>query len=400
MPRTLSFAHAALVAMLMALAVDDVAAKTLAVAVSGTDDAGCGGKTTPCRSLARAIANAAAGDSIVVGPGRYGDLDGDGVLGETGEEPSPEAANNSITIDKPLAITSRDGALATVIDAGGADTDLVRITANGVVFGKPKKGFTLRNTAFGRDGLIVSGTAGNTVVVAGNRVMETNTGFAATAPGVTFTGNQSVGNRLFGFAFFGPGFRLIGNEALANGADGLRVATAGDGGQIVGNAFIGNGSQGVLAQPDLGNLVFRGNVASGNAGSGFAIGTSGVTITGNVANANGGSGFLANGTGITLTKNSAYANGQDGIAIGFLGEGVVANANNVAGNDLAGGGRCGISKFLATAADATGNFWGAPTGPGPAPADQACDDSMAGTLVTTPFATKEIKVKVKPPKVL
>ena len=43
-------------------------------------------RTAPCRSISRGIANAADGDTIVVGPGRYGDLDRDGTLSEPNEE--------------------------------------------------------------------------------------------------------------------------------------------------------------------------------------------------------------------------------------------------------------------------------------------------------------------------
>ena len=60
-------------------------AKTLNVANNGVDSATCGDKNSPCRSLSKAITNASAGGKIIVGPGRYGDLDGDGTFGETGE---------------------------------------------------------------------------------------------------------------------------------------------------------------------------------------------------------------------------------------------------------------------------------------------------------------------------
>jgi len=58
-------------------------------ATTGTDSGGCGTKIDPCRSISQAINNGAAGDSISVGPGLYGDLDNDGVLSGTGgEEPT------------------------------------------------------------------------------------------------------------------------------------------------------------------------------------------------------------------------------------------------------------------------------------------------------------------------
>src|SRR5262245_14686348 len=73
-------------------------AATLRVANNGVDGAGCGTTTSPCRSLSRAIANAVAGDRIIVGPGRYGDLDRDGTFGESGEETGAGCSGNGCMI--------------------------------------------------------------------------------------------------------------------------------------------------------------------------------------------------------------------------------------------------------------------------------------------------------------
>src|SRR6516162_9238145 len=51
---------------------------TLYVANNGLDGPSCGTKASPCRSITQGIANAAAGDTIIVGPGLYGDLNDDG----------------------------------------------------------------------------------------------------------------------------------------------------------------------------------------------------------------------------------------------------------------------------------------------------------------------------------
>ena len=59
----------------------------MAVADHGVDVPGCGQDvTSPCRSISQAIALADAGDTILVGPGRYGDLNDNGRLDEAGEE--------------------------------------------------------------------------------------------------------------------------------------------------------------------------------------------------------------------------------------------------------------------------------------------------------------------------
>src|SRR5712692_1255858 len=61
-------------------------AATFIVANNGVDSSTCGAANTPCRSISRAIANALAGDTIIVGPGRYGDLNRDGAFTDPGEE--------------------------------------------------------------------------------------------------------------------------------------------------------------------------------------------------------------------------------------------------------------------------------------------------------------------------
>jgi hypothetical protein len=65
-----------------------VQAATLSVANNGLDSDTCGASAAPCRSISQAIAHANEGDTLMVGPGRYGDLNGNRILGEEGEEPA------------------------------------------------------------------------------------------------------------------------------------------------------------------------------------------------------------------------------------------------------------------------------------------------------------------------
>jgi len=87
------------------------------------------------------------GPSVVVGPGSYGDVNRNGILGEAGEEPSPGpcgAESCMIHVDKAVTITSSSGAFATAIAPGSSAMDAaVLIAAAGAQFGAFGKGFTV-----------------------------------------------------------------------------------------------------------------------------------------------------------------------------------------------------------------------------------------------------------------
>jgi hypothetical protein len=107
--------------MLCFVAVGEPAeARTLHVANNGLDSFTCGDKDHPCRSISQAITNASVGDRIIVGPGSYGDLNGNGIFGEPGEEIAQIGfgCRCMIRLNKRVTLTSRDGALATVLDGG------------------------------------------------------------------------------------------------------------------------------------------------------------------------------------------------------------------------------------------------------------------------------------------
>jgi hypothetical protein len=95
-----------------------------------------------------------------------------------------------------------------------------------------------------------------------------------------------------------------------------------------------------------------------------------------------------------LRKNSAIGNRRYGIVTLSSASGVVIDATNIIGNsgtfDFPG---CGILNASSFTVAATGNYWGAPDGPGPKPADSVCTQS--GAVVVEPFAEKEIKVTPK-----
>ena len=82
------------------------AGNTLRVANNGSDSANCGPANAPCRSISQAISNAVPGDTIIVGPGHYGDLNGNGAFTEAGDEFGKigSGCQCMIHVDKPLKI--------------------------------------------------------------------------------------------------------------------------------------------------------------------------------------------------------------------------------------------------------------------------------------------------------
>jgi hypothetical protein len=111
----------------------------------GLDGAACGTQAAPCRSISQGIARAAAGDTVVVGPGRYGDLDGDETFGEPGEE--FDSMGGIVHVDKAVRVISRDGAAATFIEGtqpSAIDTHYpVLLEAAGATLGARDHGFTI-----------------------------------------------------------------------------------------------------------------------------------------------------------------------------------------------------------------------------------------------------------------
>lgn len=325
-------------------------ATTRNVASNGTDSPTCGSTSAPCRSISQAITLAVAGDTIVVGPGRYGDLNNNGIFGETGEEPGPGTCGCMIDVNKRLTIVSRNGAAATVIDAKGLAATAVLIegpSASATVFGKANKGFTIAGGS-GVVGLTINSGA-TSVVVTANISSYNDFGFRADASGAAFNNNRAVGS-LFQGIFVSATTSIVGNVVTQGAQNGIWLSSGGP-------------------------HTVKGNVSSGNLGDGIFVDAvvPGSLVTGNAILDNGGSGIEITAAGsATLNKNSIFGNGT------------------TAGPTL----NCGLTNAAAIPIDATKNFWGSGTGPGPDPADAVCGAS-AGTVTVVPVATKEVKVAVK-----
>jgi len=359
----------AVAALLAAVFAAHAHASTLYVGNNGVDGSGCGDATRPCRSIGQAVALASGGDRIVVGPGLYGDLSGDGSFGGAGDEAPPGDCACMIKVDRRLTIESSAGAAATVIDTG-ANTRLraVRIQAPNAVFGTRNKGFTVRASS----GLGIE-VAENDVRVESNIVFG---GLLVQSEGAELVGNTATGARQ-GFIVANGRATLTGNVARAATEDGFLLH---------------------------GDNEVRGNVATGNGLRGFRIIDAGrSSVTGNIAMGNGADGLtLASGDNVEVRGNTFAANGQAGVrVIGIFAHPPLVSRNNFLGNGSRGDSTtglfgCGIVNELGALVKATGNFWGTAAGPtGGSPADRVCN-GVASTTSAGSVAANQFPIPVTP----
>lgn len=408
MPVTKSLAASAVIAM---LASGSAAADVLHVGNQGLDSPTCGRDPGhPCRSITRAIANANPGDTVLVGPGFYGDLNRDKDFSDPGEEAGEPSSDSGcvVCIHKRLRILSTHGAAATRIEAVdthkfelGSDNgygSLVLIDTSGVTFGTPGHGFQLAGPAFDQLTVWLAGD----VAIAGNIALRSevrepreldfspDVGFYAFPQGgtVTFTQNQAIRNHV-GFFVVGTGpAELINNAALQNAEVGFLTYGSGPK-RLIGNYASGNGDAPPSDDPVDGHPIFP-------SAAGFSIHADNSRLEDNLSVGNFGPGFLlaqsppTSSTLIFLKHNAATGNGGPGILLG-TGARVTAQSNNIYGNRGAGTG-CGLINQSGRTADATNNFWGLATGPGADPADKAgpgsgCDQGQGSVTRVAPFAT-------------
>ena len=367
------------------------------VAANGTDGPACGvGKVAPCRTIGQAIVNARTGDIVEVGPGRYGDVDGDGAFDGPGDEPAAIDVGCDCVVHvpagKPLVIVSRLGSGTTLIDAGGADANVVRIDAAGTTFGKLKHGFTLTRAGDGR-GL---DSAANDLAIGGNLALNNAShGMRISGDRAAIVGNTASANGASGFQLDGARDGVVrGNVALFNGDDGFNQVNRS---LVLGNVSIGNDNDGFDQQDD--GVVYRTNTALGNGAFGFDLNEGdGSVMIGVLAQGNG-NGINVDGSDVLIVKSSIVGNRGVGIVIEDEGQGLVVSKTNVFGNDVAGDlmlTNCGVSSLSGGPLNVATVFWGAPNGPGDDPADELCLLVPHGGLVVEPPLAKEIKVK--PPR--
>jgi copper-binding protein NosD len=341
-------------------------AATLHVANNGLETAACGAQD-PCRTISRAINLAMPGDTILVRPGRYGDVNRNGAYDGLNEETGGLTSANSagVLVNKPLTILSTQGADATIIDMGGITESAVRISADNVRFGDRNKGFTL--------------TGGQ------------NFGLAAQGTNVFVTGNTATGQTFAGFYLVSAGImEARANTALDNPGTGFLAVSYNRGDPVIvaGNTAranqVGISTGSISAHRITGNKVINNEFA-------MAINYGDSRIVNNYVSGNR-YGISVNGYSVEpqnrapqIVRNNFSGNLANSVAIypGPEGVAVTIRENNFLGTD-----GFGVANLTQGTVNARHNFWGASTGPGYLdPADEA-----GANVLTTPFATSEFPI--------
>jgi hypothetical protein len=370
------------------------------VANNGADSAACGSKAAPCRSIGSALQLAGDGDTILVRPGFYGDVNGDGDFTDTGDEALDASSFPGIClvcVNKRVTLLSTHGADLTIIDGSGTESigpvDGVAIFSAGVTFGAEARGFTVRRIS--NTGVMVRPEAGDVTIV-GNHASENGTDDDSSGIGFVI----SVGAGLT---------RVRSNRATHNDFYGFIVASnqANPGAaRIVANAAHSNRFAGFVIESGTGPAyTLVGNVATGNPG-GFSLDGRGLVVRRNVAmNNNVGVQIEGDASNLLLAENSIIGNRLGGVSIGLNVPGPIdIHRSNIYGN--AGGAspsietNCGISNLSGRQIDARNNFWGLPSGPGANPADNAgpgtgCDAEAGSETLLVPFASKPFPIRPK-----
>jgi hypothetical protein len=425
---------------------EPIARASLVVANNGTDSSSCGSTASPCRSISQAIENAASGDSIWVGPGLYGDLNGDGNFDAPGSEHAtvlPGAFDYRacvVCIQKTVQIYSYMGAVATTIRVGpnAISPTTVLILTNKAVFGSKNHGFTI--TGGNANGVVIDferNTGAFNVAVVGNIDLQDGTGFTVDGPQFNPGFPNSCPPPSFGGCPVETGtVWLSGNQAISSGTGFFVEPKLAESLQFIlqSNVATGTGT-GFRVDPgfvecddcfDSGRapVVSITNNFAVDGGTGFNLRSTGL-VSGNVSANNSGVGFFLTDVP-KFVRNTATGNGGPGALVGFLLAGSnVADLvqNNFFGNDrnrppltvgflggvnLGASAHCGVlnagwidfnseppnipaTPFPVTSVQATNTYWGSANGPqtngGGDAAGGVCDVNSVFETIVTPTVT-------------
>lgn len=385
----------------------------------GQDSTYCGSAKDPCATIGRAIENADPGNTVLVGPGIYGDINGDGDFEDSGEESSRCGLTDSVVcVNKAnLRLESTMGAVHTVIDGGGSIEAGVCLAGNRVSFGKKGRGFTVR---YAKRGVVLEGdritvqsirAEDNTTdgffgtqsseeghyVLIGNTAVRDLTGFYFRARRntpylVRFMENRGRDNTSYGVYLRLENTVTVRNNVMSNNNGGFLLSVGG-GSLVKNNLAVGNAGVGFsVTKRKSGSVSLIGNSAARNGSYGFHL-TSIDKFLGNVSTDND-EGLYCRTVKMRIVNNSITENASYGITIHRNGPGtagIVLQKNNIYGNGWDTGDNCGLRNNMTEAITVRKNFWGDRAGPGADPADDTCGDPVTETSP----ARKPLKVKVK-----
>lgn len=343
-----------------ALAASEAAAATVYVANTGSDSISCGGESSPCRTISQAVQMAAAGDRVLVGPGVYGDVDGDGEFITPGDEPASydTGCHCLVYVDKPVTILSQAGAGATILRGAVDGLYAVALEAPGAAFGKKKAGFSVVGDLQHDGHGVWLGRSASGARVEGNTFSRLESGIYAAGNGARVSGNRISQVLGRGIQAEGESIVVAANTVEETGTLGAAdaaihaIGLAGGGNRIERNLVIANHGIGIYAD----------NGRSAAAGA--------PAITGNLV------------VGNTLTGIKVVLAARSGT--------VAVTGNSIYGNDHLRGTNCGLTTLVdGPIVDATNNFWGAPVGPGADPMDDVCSAGTppnVGAAASTEFS--------------
>lgn len=363
----------ALLALLLLGAPSLARGAVIRVAMDGVDADGCGTKKAPCRTITRGIAVAAPGDRVVVGPGVYGDVDQDGVLGP-GEESGSPGCGCVLSLNKPVLLESSHGPALTRIEGTVVDVNTnVLVITQGGSFGKRGKGFSVTSSAQG-NGIVIDSDG---VAVRGNRLFSHRAAFETEDVAIATVDSAGA-------------VSIENNEILPRWGTGIRVRGAN---KIVRRNVVlpGRGIGGIgIAAAGSPAAAIEGNFVTG-ALRGIFVGSGPATVLGNTVMGSSTGIQLGDGSAAVVTRNALVGN-QVGVSnfndtdFTSVFSGVLERNNFVDNRE------CGIENYGVAGFAARENYWGAPSGPGPDPADAPCD--IGGATIAAPFLTRPVKVKI------